>query len=104
MFHVVTTNERFRRLPTLFQALRLSGEDAKVKGMRKVGSYLPFFHVRSFLIPSELPRSMEQTRDCQNIVTVVQPSCQYDVRRLASVTFQNGGQIKVVFEEEQEAI
>ena len=78
-FHVVTTNERFRRLPTLFQALRLSGEDAKVKGMRKVGSFLPFFHVRSFLIPSELPRSMEQTRDCQNIVTVVQPSCQYDV-------------------------
>ncbi|KAM7434242.1 hypothetical protein ABFA07_015663 [Porites harrisoni] len=37
VFHVVTTNERFCRLPTLFQALRLSGEDAKVKD-RHLGS------------------------------------------------------------------
>ena len=41
-FHFVTTNERFRRLPTLFQE-EVSGEDAKVKGMRKVGSFLRIF-------------------------------------------------------------
>ena len=42
-FHFVTTNEHFRRLPTLFQALRLSGEHAEVKGMRKIGSFLPIY-------------------------------------------------------------
>ena len=35
----------------LFQALKLSGEDAKVKGMRKVGSFLPFFSYSLFLNP-----------------------------------------------------
>ena len=43
-----------------------SGEDAKVKGTRKVGSFLPFyFRLRAFLIQrARLSRSQEQAKYC----------------------------------------